>query len=329
MLRSAPYWRTVFTGVPAPDAKRALVDRFLRIAPAYYVALTATLLAVFAIQGGMVDALPRILAGYAFLSWAHPATFFPADLNGPLWYVAFDVTGGLAVIAVMGMVVKMPKKWAWTGLVGAAAVLLAGHYAFMSLPFPPGEGPVAVWFPTYNPFLFGLHFLLGMAVGGIAIRAEISKLKHSYWFDAAFVLSIAAAFLFLWNIREADDFSASWPTGPYRFPIVPLLLASALLTVAYTKKIGGWLDNRLFAWIAGVSYSAYLYHALVIAILRRTYFTGDAVAVPDWFALVAIAVPTAFAIAYLSNRYVEMKAVIWYRKHMEKRDAERLGKTGE
>lgn len=51
MLRSAPYWRTIYEGAPAPDAKSALVDRFLRIAPAYYVAFALTLVAVFAILG--------------------------------------------------------------------------------------------------------------------------------------------------------------------------------------------------------------------------------------------------------------------------------------
>ena len=51
MLRSAPYWRTVFSNEPAPEPKQAFVDRVLRIAPAYYVALLATLVAVFTIQG--------------------------------------------------------------------------------------------------------------------------------------------------------------------------------------------------------------------------------------------------------------------------------------
>lgn len=52
----------------------------------------------------------------------------------------------------------------------------------------------------------------------------MKKIRHSYWFDAAFVVSIVATFAFLWNVREADDFAYSWPTGPYRFPLVPTLL---------------------------------------------------------------------------------------------------------
>lgn len=119
-------------------------------------------------------------------------------------------------------------------------------------------------------------------------------------------------------MREAEDFAYSWPWGPYRFPLVPLLLGTALFTVGLSKKIGAWLDNRLFAWIAKTSYSAYLYHALVIAILRHTLFPGNAVAWNDWLLLVAIAVPVSFVLAWLSYSFVEMRAVSWYRARTSK-----------
>lgn len=102
----------------------------------------------------MENALARIFAGFAFLSWIHPSTFFPADFNGPLWYIAFDMTGGLLVVAIMGTLVKLKPKWAVPGLAAAAGILLLAHFAFMKIPFPPGHGPTAEWFPTYNPFLF-------------------------------------------------------------------------------------------------------------------------------------------------------------------------------
>ncbi len=93
----------------------------------------------------------------------------------------------------------------------------------------------------------------------------------------------------------------------------------ALVTVAYTKKVGKWLDNRPFKWIAGFSYSVYLYHALVIALLRHFVFPGHSVGYPEWWALVVLSFPLSFAIAHLSNKHVEMKAVIWYRNRQEKK----------
>lgn len=124
---------------------------------------------------------------------------------------------------------------------------------------------------------------------------------------------MVATYAFLWEIREADDFAYSWPSGPYRFPIVPVLFGISLFTVAYTKKVGKWLDNRPFKWIAGLSYSVYLYHALVIATLRHLVFRGEAVATQDWFVLAAITFPLAFFLAHFSHKHVEMKAVLWYR----------------
>jgi peptidoglycan/LPS O-acetylase OafA/YrhL len=50
LLRSAPYWRTILSGDPAPEPKKALIDRFLRIAPAYYVAFAVTIVTVFLVQ---------------------------------------------------------------------------------------------------------------------------------------------------------------------------------------------------------------------------------------------------------------------------------------
>lgn len=83
--------------------------------------------------------------------------------------------------------------------------------------------------------------------------------------------------------------------------------------------MGKWLDNRPFKWIAKLSYSVYLYHALVIGVLRLTVFTGDKVSQPDWLVLAVITFPLSFAIAHFSNEYVEMKAVIWHRNRKSKR----------
>ncbi|MFZ3233714.1 MAG: acyltransferase family protein [Patescibacteria group bacterium] len=100
---------------------------------------------------------------------------------------------------------------------------------------------------------------------------------------------------------------------------MPVLLGIGLFTVAYTKKIGRLLDNRPFKWMAKVSYSVYLYHALVIGIMRFTVFTGESVPMPQWLVLVAITFPVAFLLAHFSNQYVEMKAVIWYRNRKSKK----------
>lgn len=55
--------------------------------------------------------------------------------------------------------------------------------------------------------------------------------------------------------------------------------------------------------------------------LRHYVFTGFAVAPIQWWTMAAITYPATFAIAYVSNRYVEMWAVIAYRKAVSKRQS--------
>jgi hypothetical protein len=103
----------------------------------------------------------------------HPDTFFPVAVNGPLWFVVYDMMGNLLVMIVMSSLIslqgKLPGSFPslrmtrgriigiWFVLI--FVVLVALHFAFISLPFPKGEGIVSVWFPYYNPFIFGIYYL--------------------------------------------------------------------------------------------------------------------------------------------------------------------------
>jgi peptidoglycan/LPS O-acetylase OafA/YrhL len=42
------------------------------------------------------------------------------------------------------------------------------------------------------------------------------------------------------------------------------------------------MDNRLFIWLAGVSYSLYLWHGLVISILLTTLFHHTSSSFVEW-----------------------------------------------
>ena len=54
-LHSLPFWRVIFTRDSGgkefvPEPKNALIDRFFRIAPAYYAALIASFIVVWVVQ---------------------------------------------------------------------------------------------------------------------------------------------------------------------------------------------------------------------------------------------------------------------------------------
>ena len=65
------------------------------------------------------------------------------------------------------------------------------------------------------------------------------------------------------------------------------------------------MDNRLFTWLAGISYSLYLWHGLVISILLSTVFHDVSTSFIEWsiFSLATIVISLIVAVA--SVRWIE------------------------
>jgi peptidoglycan/LPS O-acetylase OafA/YrhL len=148
----------------------------------------------------------------------------------------------------------------------------------------------------------------------------MAGLKPAWKFDFAFVALTVGIFWYLWDIRGALDFEDSWPTGPYRFPLVPLVLAGIIFSAEYSKRVGIWLDNRLFSAIAKVSFSVYLFHALVIAVLRKTAFPRDFISFENWLWLVAATLPLSFLLGWIGYELVEKRASEKLRKTFMKNE---------
>lgn len=90
MLLSLPFWQRFLQGKPAPSLGTFALRRFWRIAPGFYVALIVTFLIARAFEPGDSMWL-RLLSGLTFTSGFHYVSFFPVELNGPLWSIGFEV----------------------------------------------------------------------------------------------------------------------------------------------------------------------------------------------------------------------------------------------
>lgn len=144
LYRSTPYWQSILRDAEMPPTSTTLLHRLFRIAPPYYVALIGSF-ALALILGRLTDhATLQLATGFAFLSWIHPITFFPVEINGPLWFISYDMMGTLMILGLMLALKRIPKKYAFPGIplgiVTGAAVLLGLHFVFISLPFPPVDG---------------------------------------------------------------------------------------------------------------------------------------------------------------------------------------------
>ena len=90
MLLSYPFWRRYLDGLPMPPLKDYVRRRFVRIAPGFYVSLIVTFIIARALEPGDFMWL-RLFSGLTFTSAFHYVTFFPVELNGPLWSIGFEV----------------------------------------------------------------------------------------------------------------------------------------------------------------------------------------------------------------------------------------------
>lgn len=304
-FRALSYWKKLEKNERIPQFFPSLRERFLRIAPLYYLALVVTLIYVVFTSGIIWEGIIRFLSWILFLNWVSPTTFFPVDHNGPLWFVTYDMLGWILVSLFMMLVAHYWRRYFFPLFIGTCSLLVALHYWFVSLPWWHTEWVAGEWFPTYDPFLFGLHFMLWVLGAYIIIHIE----KKHILFDIASVGIFAILFYFLWDIRATWDWSYSWPVWPYHFPLVPLLIMGLVVVLPFTRYIWRILDNRLFVFYSGISYALYLFHALIIVLLRQYVFQWLQLELDLWiyFSLVTLGISTL--LAYALTRWYEQRFI--------------------
>ncbi len=305
-FRSLSYWKLWKEDLEPPRFLPSLRERFFRIAPVYYLSLILTFLLVIFWNGWTFEGFVRLISGFTFLSWISPQTFFPVDLNGPLWFIAYDTLGWIGVSILMMYYIRLKKIWhiGWSFLIGGLA-LIGLHFLWISLPWMKVSGIASEWFPTYNPFLFWLHFLVWAFLWGIIEWMKRSKFKKSITFDFAGILSFFFLLYFLWYVRESEDWDYSWPHGPYHFPFTMLGIVWLMLSLPYSRYLGQLLDNRFLVFVAWISYSLYVFHVLVIVILRKYVFINVQLWIYNWSFFGISTFFISILIAWWVHKYVE------------------------
>jgi peptidoglycan/LPS O-acetylase OafA/YrhL len=317
-LRSLSYWKVIYEWGTTPSFWKWVKDRFSRIAPLYYFVLIASL--SWMVYLGIPD-WKSFLVGLTFFSWISPDTFFPAAKNWPLWFVAYDMMGNLIVMIVMTWITSTQytvhsaqscKVWKIISkLMFAFLLLLSLHFLFISLPFTQSTGIVWEWFPYYNPFIFGIQYLMGAAIWGVYYRFR--HIEKSPLGDILFVVSIFAIVYFLLSILGATDIAYSMPQSPFRFPFVPLFFSLAVTALLFARYIPKWLDNKILLFIASISYPLYLTHALIIDMLRHLVFGYAPMVHGKWEIFILVAVSISLLVAWIF-----MKGEGWMMKKLQK-----------
>jgi peptidoglycan/LPS O-acetylase OafA/YrhL len=136
-------------------------------------------------------------------------------------------------------------------------------------------------------------------------------------FDLSFVIFSIAAILLV-ATRLAPGAPDSFTKQPYVSPFYAILMAGVLVSASWSTQIYRLLDNKLFSWIAKLSFSIYLWHMFLIEIIQRK-FLGKYVyyGLTDslqWVFISSIVLTASILIAATSWRFLESPALKYARK---------------
>ncbi|GHF48937.1 ABC-type glycerol-3-phosphate transport system permease component/peptidoglycan/LPS O-acetylase OafA/YrhL [Deinococcus metalli] len=320
LLLSLPFWRRYFAGRAHPPLREYARRRFLRIAPGFWASLGVSLLLTLALVPDAVHPYLRAVSAATFTSSLHWLTFFPADLNGPLWSIGFEVVCyALLPLGMLGLfaVKRRHPALAFAWWLGVLAVTLLAHQWILTHMIPDADGRgwqygitggSKYWMPNYNPVgLYG-HYLLGvLAAGVIAWRTRTARVAAG-WNDVLAALLVAGIVGLLYATRHAPEFSFSVGRQPYFYPTFPLLVAALLATLPFTRALGAWLDRPLRT-TARLSFGLYIWHYLILELIRLlhnpafAYFGMDSVGA--WALTSTAGLALAYWAAGLSYRHIE------------------------
>ena len=286
----------------APYAKR----RFLRIVPAYWVALTIFIAAGF---------VSGVTTSNWWIFYAFGQIYSSVDIGhgiGVAWTLCIEVTfyAALPLFALVAGRLAGRSRWFATDL-GLLALLAAGSLAFRAHFRAFTEiSTVSTLAGTFFWFALGM----GLAIASVALeRRPIGATK--LWPVASW---IAAVGLFVLNHQVQKGFLGLGARGALVLTHVLyglsalFVLMPAIFAEHATGPVQRLLRLRPLAWIGLISYAFYLYHTIVIDQLNKV--AKDA-GISARYAVVAIAsFLVTLACASASYYLLERPVMRWGRR---------------
>lgn len=335
-LLARPYWRSYDAAAPMPRLSDYAMRRAARIMPGFYVALTVSLALAVTVFAAPFDLglVARYLAGLAFIGEFHWFTLYPTELNGPLWSIGMEVAsyallpaGFWVVFAMRDRLPGWRGRFAWAGVVAAAIVV---HVVIISVvPVADGGrgwefglvGGAKYLMPFFNPAGFFVFFALGSLAAGVSMLWQ----GRSALADLLAVCGLAYAALVMTRYAPAGIPEAPGLFElPYAFPLFHFGIAMALISLPHARLLGPIVDAAPVAFIAKVSFGIYIWHYVVLELVR-SWVAADFghAGISDlgrWFVISAL-VCALTLLAATSSWYVVEKPVLDLVRRRQKRRA--------
>ena len=318
-LLSYPYWRSLFTTESKPRISHYALARVARIVPATWFNLVFCTLIALYIYDVPVN-IKMLFSGLFFINSYHYTTFFPAELNGPLWSIGLEVSCYLLLPIVLFFILKVAKNFlsAFAALTLWIAVnqLIINPWVierFMTSQDGKGwdkglVGGAKEWLPYWNVVSFFSQFLIGALAALIIAKLASSSRGKKLYFDGGAILLILAA-IALVGVRLTPGAPDAFTRQPYLSPFYAILMALALVAVSQSVYLFKVIDNHFFVWVSQISFGVYLWHQVVQNILQKSfkenYVYFGVTDLQEWTLMSAIVIVIAGAIATLSWKFFE------------------------
>jgi peptidoglycan/LPS O-acetylase OafA/YrhL len=252
----------------------------------------------------------RLIGGLSFTSALHYVTLFPAEINGPLWSIGFEVICYFLMPVGMYFLFKyFPARGFgfafrfWLGLL--ALTLLVNQFIVTELvPDSVNRG----WDHGLVGGFFA-HYALGVLAAGLLAFRQRRTREVSFAFDGLAMIGLIGVIGLMWTGRYWGDFDFGFQGQPYRYPLFALCIALLLVTLPFSRLLGRGLDNRFFRYTAKVSFGLYIWHYLILELIRLLHNSEYRYAgirdLPYLLIVSLVALGLAYLMAGLSYRHIE------------------------
>ena len=130
----------------------------------------------------------------------------------------------------------------------------------------------------------------------------------SLTFDLSALLFATAA---IWLVAIGLEPGApnSFTKQPYMAPFFAILMVGVIVSASLSTQVYKLLDNKLFQWIAKISFSIYLWHMFLIVIIERKFFSKylyyGLTDLSEWVMISSVVLIGSIILAAISWRFLE------------------------